>query len=329
MWAITQTALGGPEVLRLTETARPAPGPAEVLVRIHAAAVNPTDVWHRATGGLSGADGSPVPLGWDLSGTVEAVGIGVTLFQPGDEVFGMPRHPVPAGTYAEYATSPARHLAHKPAGLDHVQAAALPLAALTAWQALVDTAGVRPGERVLVHAAAGGVGHLAVQIAKARGAYVIGTASAAKHAFVRSLGADEVIDYRTTDFAEVVSGMDVVVDTIGGTYGPRSLRTLRPGGIVVSLASPDEAALAEEAAALGVRAVFMAVEADHAGMREIAALAERGELRPHIAQVLPLAEAGRAHELSQSGRTSGKIVLTTGAASTTSTGADTIRGARK
>ncbi|WP_330300245.1 NADP-dependent oxidoreductase [Streptomyces sp. NBC_00503] len=326
MWAITQTALGGPEVLRLTETARPEPGPAEVLVRIHAAAVNPTDVWHRTTGGLAGADGSPVPLGWDLSGTVEAVGIGVTLFRPGDEVFGMPRHPVPAGTYAEYATSPARHLAHKPAGLDHVQAAALPLAALTAWQALVDTAGVRPGERVLVHAAAGGVGHLAVQIAKARGAHVIGTASAAKHAFVRSLGADEVIDYRTTDFAEAVSGMDVVVDTIGGTYGPRSLRTLRPGGIVVSLASPGEAALAEEAAALGVRAVFMAVEADHAGMREIAALAERGELRPHIAQVLPLAEAGRAHELSQSGRTSGKIVLTTGA---TATGADAIRGARK
>lgn len=266
MRAITQTGFGGPGVLRLTETARPEPGPAEVLVRIHAAAVNPTDAWHRATGGLAGADVPPVPLGWDLSGTVEAVGIGVTLFRPGDEVFGMPRHPAPAGTYAEYATSPARHLAHKPAGLDHVRAAALPLAALTAWQALVDTADVRPGQRVLVHAAAGGVGHLAVQIAKSRGAYVIGTASAAKHAFVRSLGADEVVDYRTTDFAEAVSGVDVVVDTIGGAYGPRSLRTLRPGGIVVSLASPDEAPLAG-AAALGVRAVFMVVEADPAGLR--------------------------------------------------------------
>ncbi|MFE6845384.1 NADP-dependent oxidoreductase [Streptomyces sp. NPDC057686] len=312
MRAITQTGFGGPEVLRLTETRRPEPGPAEVLVRIHAAAVNPTDVWHRATGGLAGTGVPPVPLGWDLSGTVEAVGIGVTLFRPGDEVFGMPRHPAPAGTYAEYATSPARHLALKPAGLDHVQAAALPLAGLTAWQALVDTADVQPGGRVLVHAAAGGVGHLAVQIAKARGAHVIGTASAAKHGFVRSLGADEVVDYRTADFAETVTDVDVVLDTIGGAYGPRSLRTLRSGGIVVSLASPAEAALAQEAQRLGLRAVFMAVEADHAGMLEIASLAARGELRPHIAEILPLAQAGTAHELSQSGRTSGKIVLTNG-----------------
>ncbi|MFF9570431.1 NADP-dependent oxidoreductase [Streptomyces sp. NPDC014685] len=318
MRAITQDALGGPEVLRLATVDRPEPGPAEVLVRIHATAVNPTDVWHRETGGLAGADAPPAPLGWDLSGTVEAVGIGVTLFRPGDEVFGMPRHPVPAGTYAEYATSPARHLAHKPAGLDHVAAAALPLAGLTAWQALVDTADVRPGQRVLVHAAAGGVGHLAVQIAKSRGAYVIGTASAAKHDFVRSLGADEVVDYRTTDFAGTVTGVDVVLDTIGGAYGPRSLRTLRPGGLVVSLASPAEAALADEAGRNGVRAVFMAVEADRAGMRALAELAESGALRPHIAEVLPLARVGRAHELSASGRTSGKIVLTTDAHRSTS-----------
>ncbi|NXY94517.1 NADP-dependent oxidoreductase [Streptomyces sp. BR123] len=313
MQAVTQTGFGGPGVLRLTTADRPEPGPAEVLVRIHATAVNPTDVWHRATGGLAGTDVPPVPLGWDLSGTVEAVGIGVTLFRPGDEVFGMPRHPAPAGTYAEYATSPARHLAHKPAALDHVAAAALPLAGLTAWQALVDTADVRPGQRVLVHAAAGGVGHLAVQIAKARGAYVIGTASAAKHDFVRSLGADEAVDYRTTDFAEAVSDVDVVLDTIGGAYGPRSLRTLRPGGLVVSLASPAEAALADEARRLGLRAVFMAVEADRAGMQALADLVERGELRPHVAEVLPLAQAAEAHELSQSGRTSGKIILTTAA----------------
>ncbi|MFK0255138.1 NADP-dependent oxidoreductase [Streptomyces sp. NPDC090445] len=267
----------------------------------------------RAAGGLAGTGLPPVPLGWDLSGTVEAVGIGVTLFRPGDEVFGMPRHPAPAGTYAEYATSPARHLAHKPAALDHVAAAALPLAGLTAWQALVDTADVRPGQRVLVHAAAGGVGHLAVQIAKARGAYVIGTASAAKHGFVRSLGADEAVDYRTTDFAEAVSDVDVVLDTVGGAYGPRSLCTLRPGGLVVSLASPAEAALADGARRLGLRAVFMAVEADRAGMQALADLVERGELRPHVAEVLPLAQAAEAHALSQSGRTTGKIVLTTAA----------------
>ncbi|WP_223856120.1 MULTISPECIES: NADP-dependent oxidoreductase [Streptomyces] len=313
MRAITQDGFGGPEVLRLAVAERPEPGPAEVLVRIRAASVNPTDVWHRAVGGLAGTGVPPVPLGWDLSGTVEAVGIGVTLFRPGDEVFGMPRHPAPAGTYAEYAASPARHLVRKPAALSHAEAAALPLAGLTAWQALVDTAELRPGQRVLVHAAAGGVGHLAVQIAKARGAYVIGTASAAKHSFVRSLGADEVVDYRGTDFAAAVSDADVVLDTIGGDYGPRSLRTLRPGGIVVSLASPAEAALAEEAERLGVRAVFMAVEADQGGMRAIAGLAERGELRPHVSAVLPLAEAAKAHELSQSGRTTGKIVLVTGA----------------
>ncbi|MFF5445310.1 NADP-dependent oxidoreductase [Streptomyces sp. NPDC012888] len=313
MLAVTQRTLGGPDVLELSTTARPEPGPAEVLVRIHAASVNPTDVWHRATGGLAGADAPPVPLGWDLSGTVEAVGIGVTLFEPGDEVFGMPRHPAPAGTHAEYATSPARHLVHKPAGLTHTEAAALPLAALTAWQALVDTAGIRPGMRVLVHAAAGGVGHLAVQIAKARGAHVTGTASAAKHGFLRDLGAHEVVDYRTTDFETAATGIDIVLDTIGGEYGPRSLRTLRPGGIVVSLASPAEAALAEEARALGVRAAFMAVEADRAGMLAVAELAASGALRPHVATVLPLSRVAEAHELSASGRTSGKIVLTTDA----------------
>ncbi|MBH1933186.1 NADP-dependent oxidoreductase [Streptomyces sp. AV19] len=314
MRAIGQEALGGPEVLRAERTARPEPGFAEVLVRVHAAGVNPTDVWHRATGGIAALTGSgpaePVRLGWDLSGTVEAVGPGVTLFRPGDEVFGMPRHPVPAGTYAEYVTSPARHLVRKPAGLTHVQAAALPLAALTAWQALVDTADVRPGQRVLVHAAAGGVGHLAVQIAKARGAYVIGTARAAKHGLLRELGADELVDYTAADFAEAVRDVDVVLDAIGGAYGPRSLRTLRPGGLLVALASPAEARLAAEAEAAGRRAVFMAVEADHAGMREIAALAEDGRLRPVVDAVFPLDEAAAAHEAIATGRTSGKIVLT-------------------
>ncbi|MFF5707248.1 NADP-dependent oxidoreductase [Streptomyces sp. NPDC012794] len=306
MRAVAQDGFGGPEVLKVVEVERPEPGPAEVLVRVHAAGVNPTDSWHRATGGLAG---EVVRLGWDVSGTVEAVGLGVTTLAPGDEVFGMPRHPVPAGTYAEYVTSPARHLVRKPAALSHVRAAALPLAALTAWQALVDTAGVRPGQRVLVHAAAGGVGHLAVQIAKARGAYVIGTARAAKHAFLRGLGADEVVDYTAVAFEAAVPPVDVVVDAVGGEYGPRSLRALRPGGIVVSLASPAEVRLAQEARPLGLHAAFMAVEADQAGMREIAALVEDGLLRPEIDTVLPLELAGKAHELSDSGRTTGKIVL--------------------
>ncbi|MCM2423697.1 NADP-dependent oxidoreductase [Streptomyces sp. RKAG293] len=307
MRAIGQDEFGGPEVLKVIEVERPEPGPAEVLVRVHAAGVNPTDSWHRATGGLAG---TVIRLGWDVSGVVEAVGPGVTTLAPGDAVFGMPRHPVPAGTYAEYVTSPARHLVRKPAGLTHVQAAALPLAALTAWQALVDVADVRPGQRVLIHAAAGGVGHLAVQIAKARGAHVIGTARSAKHDFLRGLGADELVDYTRTDFETAVAPVDVVIDTIGGEYGPRSLRTLRESGTLVALASPAEAYLADQARPFGLRAAFMVVEADQAGMREIAALAEAGLLRPGIDTVLPLERAAKAHELADSRRTTGKIVLT-------------------
>ncbi|MFI6581189.1 NADP-dependent oxidoreductase [Embleya sp. NPDC050493] len=308
MRAIRQDTLGGPEVLKVVEVERPTPGASEVLVRVHAAGVNPTDYWHRASGGLLGD--TPVPLGWDVSGVVESVGLGVSVFRPGDEVFGMPRLPQPAGTYAEFVTSPARHLARKPAALSHVEAAALPVAALTAWQSLVDAADVRSGQRVLIHAAAGGVGHLAVQIAKARGAYVIGTARAAKHELLRGLGADEAIDYTSVDFAEAVRDVDVVLDTIGGEYGPRSLRTLRPGGLVVSLASPAEVELVPVAEAAGLRAGFTIVEPDQGGLKEIAALAEAGLLRPVIDAVLPLEQAGKAHELGESGRTSGKIVLT-------------------
>ncbi|SCL26000.1 NADP-dependent oxidoreductase [Micromonospora inyonensis] len=307
MRAVSQDSLGGPEVLKVVEVDRPEPGISEVLVRVHAAGVNPTDWWHRATGGLLGD--TPVRLGWDVSGVVEEVGLGVTMFAPGDEVFGMPRLPRPAGAYAEYVTSPARHLARKPAALSHVEAAALPVAALTAYQSLVDTARVRPGQRVLVHAAAGGVGHLAVQIAKAHGAYVIGTARAAKHAFVRGLGADEVVDYTHVDFASAVSDIDIVIDTIGGDYGPRSLRTLRPGGIVVSLTSPAEAYLAAEARERGLRAGFTIVEPDHAGMKAVAALVEAGQLRPEVDVVLPFDQVARAHEIGETGRTTGKIVL--------------------
>lgn len=307
MRAISQDVFGGPEVLRLIEQPRPEPGFGQVLVRVHAAGVNPTDFWHRAAGG---SQGRIVPLGWDVSGVVEACGPGVTLFAPGDEVFGMPRQPEPAGAYAEYLVSPARHLARKPAGISHAEAAALPLVSLTAWQALVDVAAVEPGQRVLVHGAAGGVGHVAVQIAKALGAEVIGTARAVKHDFVRSLGASRVVDYTVEDFAEVVSDVDVVLDTIGGEYGPRSLRTLRPGGIVVSLASPAEAALTPVAAAQGRRAQFMVVEADQAGMREVAALVERGLLRAELDTVFALEDAAKAHELGERRTTTGKIVLT-------------------
>lgn len=304
MRAVVVEQWGGPENLVEREVERPEPGLNEVLVRVHAAGVNPVDWKTRASGGLIAWGDVPV-VGWDVSGTVEAVGPGVGIFRPGDEVFGMPLFPRQVGAYAEYVVAPARHLAPKPASLTHVEAAALPLAALTAWQALVDAAGVRPGERVLVHAAAGGVGHLAVQIAKARGAYVIGTASAAKHDLVRELGADEVVDYRTNRFEDAVSDVDVVLDGLGGETAERSLTVLRDGGRLITLPGPDDVPAAGD----GVRADWVLVEPDHLGLREIAALVERGELRPVVDTVLPLGEAAKAHAIGERGRTTGKIVL--------------------
>ncbi|MEU3488152.1 NADP-dependent oxidoreductase [Streptomyces massasporeus] len=307
MRAISQDVLGGPEVLKEVQIERPAPKPNEVLVRVRAAGVNPTDWKHRATGGFLGQP--PFVLGWDVSGVVEAVGIGVVAFAPGDEVFGMLPYPYGHGSHAEYAIAPVRALTRKPAGVDHTQAGALPLVSLTAWQALTEHADLRPGQRVLIHAAAGGVGHVAVQIAKARGAYVIGTASAGKHEFLRSIGVDETIDYRETDVTEAVKDVDVVLDTIGGDNSLHSLRVLRPGGVLVSILPGGSDELYEEAARLGVRALRMLVDADRSGMEAIADLIETGKLRATIAGTFPLAEAAEAHTLGDTGRTTGKLVL--------------------
>lgn len=308
MRAMRVDRFGGPEVLEAVDIPRPSPGLSQVLVRVRAAGVNPTDWKHR--GGRRFLGDPPYVVGWDVSGVVEEVGLGVTLFKPGDEVFGMLPYPGGAGAYAEYVVGPARAFAPKPAAVDHVQAAAIPLVALTAWQCLVDTAHVRAGDRVLVHAAAGGVGHLAVQIAKSRGAEVIGTASAPRHDFVRSLGADEVVDYTSVDFADVVRDVDVVLDTIGEDYQLRSLRTLKRGGTMVSTVPRAAEGLFERAAELGVRAELILVEADHAGMLAIADLVERGQLRATIAGTFPLDRAAEAHRLGETGRTAGKLVLT-------------------
>ncbi|EFL01905.1 zinc-binding oxidoreductase [Streptomyces sp. SPB78] len=309
MLALHQTALGTPDVLRLAKVPRPVPGPGQLLVAVRAAGLNPTDFKHRSQRLF--LPPPPFTLGWDVSGTVVATGYGVTLFRPGDDVFGMLPYPHGAGSHAEYVTGPARAFAAKPAGIDHVQAAALPLAALTAWQALVDTAALRAGQRVLVHAAAGGVGHLAVQLAKERGAHVTGTASAPKHDFLRALGADACVDYRTEDFTATEEPYDVVLDPIGGETATRSVGVLRPGGVLVSLVpgAPDTPAAAEKA---GVRAVTLLVEHDHAGMRALAGLAADGRLRAHVSGTFPLAEGARAHAQGETGRTTGKLVLTVG-----------------
>lgn len=308
MHAISQQVLGGPEVLTEVELPRPVPGAGEILVRVHAAGVNPTDWLHRAVPGLFLGE-PPFVLGWDVSGEVVATGMGVALFQPGDEVFGMLPFPSGVGSFAEYTVGPARAFARKPRNLSHIEAGAMPLAALTAWQALVDTASLQSGQRVLIYAAAGGVGHFAVQIAKARGAYVIGTASAANHDFLRSIGVDEAIDYHTTDVDEVVRNVDVVLDSIDDDNSIRALRTLRPGGILVTLRAFGAVDLAAAARPLGVRAVRMLVQADHAGMAAIAELAEHGDLRPTIAGAFPFGDAAKAHELGETGRTVGKLVL--------------------
>ena len=311
MRAISPTSWGGPEVLTAVTLARPVPGPTEILVRVHAAGVNPVDWKTRATGGF-GMHNDPPVLGYDVSGVVEAVGLGVTLYRPGDEVFGMPEFPRQAGGYAEYAVGPARHFAPKPEALSHVEAAALPLAGLTAWQSLLETAQLTEGRRVLIHAAAGGVGHLAVQIAAAHGAHVIGTAREGKHALLKELGAHELIDYTRQDFAEALAGreVDIVLDSIGGDYGTRSLKVLRDGGTLITLPSPDEVPPATESAPRGIRTGFTLVEPDSTGMRALADLAAQGKLRPVVETVLPLERAADAHRLGETGRTRGKIVLT-------------------
>ena len=308
MLAIAVTRWGGPEVLEEVEVPRPEPGPTEILVAVHATSVNPTDWKARATGGFELWNDPPI-LGCDVSGVVEAVGPGASLFAPGDEVFGMPRFPDPSEAYAEYVAAPSRRFARKPAGLDHVHAAALPLVGLTAWQALAEVAQVRPGQRVLIHAAAGGVGHVAVQIAKALGAHVIGTASAAKHDFLRALGADELIDYRETDFAAGLRDVDVVLDAIGGDVALRSLEVLRRGGIHIALPIVDDPAVVARARELGVRTGWTLVEPDRGGLLALSELVEAGKLRVEVADVLPLADAARAHEIGEAGRTTGKLVL--------------------
>ncbi len=305
------TAYGGPEVLEPQEVERPEPIPTEVLVRITAAGINPVDWKTRQSGGFREAVGEPpLILGWDIAGVVEEIDPDVTRFAVGDRVFGMPWFPRIAGAYAEYATSPARQLAHAPDSLTDEQAGALPLAGLTAWQALVDAAEVGEGTRVLIHAAAGGVGHLAVQIAKAQGAYVIGTAREDKHDFLRELGVDEPIDYTAGRFEEAVSNVDVVFDLIAGEdYGLRSLRTLREGGLWMCIPADVPDAVAAAAQEQSKRAISFLVEPDYAGLESLAALIEAGNLRVEVEEAFPLEQAGRAHERLEEGRARGKIVL--------------------
>lgn len=308
---ITQRTTGGPEVLEIGSAPVPVPLPTEIRVRVAAAGVNPVDWKTRAGSGMAGVLGPPpYTVGWDVAGTVDAVGPGVTRFAVGDTVFGMPWFPRPASAYAEFVTAPSRHFAHRPAGLDETSAAALPLSGLTAWQCLVDIADVQSGQRVLVHAAAGGVGHLAVQIAKERGAHVIGTASSAKHDLLTDLGIDEAIDYRREEFEKVLEPVDVVFDLLGGDVALRSLDVLHPDGLMICLPSAAAADAMAAARERGLRATGMLVEPDGDGLDELAALVRRRRLRVVVAETFPLERASHAHRAGELGRTTGKLVLT-------------------
>jgi NADPH:quinone reductase-like Zn-dependent oxidoreductase len=297
---------GGPEVLKFEDAPRPRASSGEVLIRVHAAAVNPVD-WKIRAGYLKDRIAYVLPFipGWDVSGVVEATGPEVMKFKKGDEVYSRPDI-TRNGAYAEYIVVKATEVALKPRSIDHVHAAAIPLAALTAWQAIFDAAGLSAGQKILIHAAAGGVGGFAVQLAKWKGAHVIGTASARNQAFLRELGVDEPIDYEKAKFEDVVRDVDVVFDTIGGDTQQRSWKVLKKGGILVSIISqPSE----KEAAKHGVRLGYVFVQPNAAELAEIAKLVDSGKVKPVVETVLPLSEARRAQELSETGHTRGKIVL--------------------
>ncbi|QPC91165.1 NADP-dependent oxidoreductase [Mesorhizobium sp. INR15] len=306
MRAITQNAVGGPDVLIVADQPDPTPKAGEVLVRVKAAGINPVDVAVRA-GYYPLLGEPPFILGWDISGTVEAVGAGVVNFKVGDDMFGMPRFPRQAAAYAELAAVPADEIALKPKAADHIQTGALPLAGLTAWQGLVRHGGLKQGQRVLIHAGAGGVGHLAVQIAKARGAYVIATASPEKLDFVRSLGADEVIDYTKADFTREVRDIDLALEPVGGDHADQSLKVIRDGGTLVSLLNVNDATRAQ-ASARGIRVERMSVVPDGEGLRELGQLIDAGKLAVHVAKAFPLEQAGAAHAFLAT-RPIGKVVL--------------------
>lgn len=309
MKAMRIHAYGGTEVFRLEDAAMPEFGPKDILLKVVATSVNPVDCYFRM-GKLSGI--LPVPLPWilglDASGIVAAVGSEVTRFKVGDAVYSRPDIKRP-GTYAEYVAIDEAIVAMKPATISHVEAASLPLVSITAWETIVRLGEVRAGERVLVHAGSGVVGSIAVQLAKARGAHVVATTSARNAALVRSLGADEVIDYQAQVLSEATGNLDMVLDTIGGETQTASWPLLKKGGILVSVVSkPSD----EVAAKFGVRTGYLFIEPNAAILEEVAALVDAGKIRPVIGAEFALADLAEAHELSQSRRARGKIVVYVG-----------------
>jgi NADPH:quinone reductase-like Zn-dependent oxidoreductase len=304
MKAIRIHSYGGPEVLQYEDAPRPVLNDDDVLIKVMAAGVNPVD-WKIRQGYMKEMTVLPLILGWDVAGVIEEKGPKVTNLEIGDSVYTRPAI-LRNGGYAEYIAVKASEVALKPTNIDYIQAAAVPLAALTAWQSIFDLAHLQAGQKILIHAAAGGVGHFAVQFANWAGAHVIGTASANNHEFLKSIGAHEAIDYNTTAFEDVVHDADVVLDTMSGEVWQRSWKVLRKGGIMVSTLRGPEAGGMD---ALNKLCAHVFVQPDAAQLEEIAALIDNGRVRPEISEVFPLREADKAHIANQSGHTRGKIVL--------------------
>lgn len=307
MKAIRVLDYGDAAALRYEDVPRPEPQPGEALVRVRAAGVNPID-W-KVCAGLA-REWLPLSLpvipGWDLSGEVAALGDGATGLAVGDEVIGYLGLHHRQGAYAEYVAAPTEILAPRSPRLDHAHAAAVPLAALTAWQALFERAALQSGQRVLILGGAGGVGHFAVQLARWAGAHVVATTSRANLEFVHSLGAATVIDYTRARLEEAVEPVDAVFDTVGGAAREPAWRVIRPGGVLVTIVGKPAQ---ETAAAHGVRATSFLVRPDGEQLRRIVGLLDEGHLRVELAATYPLAEAGRAHERSRGGHVRGKLAL--------------------
>lgn len=312
MKAFVLTGVTGPASLQLTDLPTPTPAAGEVLVRVKALSINPVDVKTSHGTGVYGRlkEENPLIPGWDIAGEITEVGAGVTEFKMGDAVFGMVNFPGHGRAYAEYVSAPAAYLALKPANISYEEAAASTLAALTAWQAFTEKSRVQPGQRVLIHAAAGGVGHFAVQLAKEFGAYVIGTSSAAKREFVLSLGADEHIDYTQVRFEDAVQPVDLVLDTIGGDNMVRSLEVVNPGGTLISIPSGVSPHLAERAQSKGINGFFFLVASSGPDMQQLAERLADGRLHPYVARTFSFAELPAALREVETGKTQGKIVVT-------------------
>lgn len=311
MKAIILRGFGGVENLVVSEVPVPDISDNEVLVKVKAFSINPVDIKTRLGRGHASRlkEYNPMILGWDISGIINKTGKSVTSFKAGDEVFGMVNFPGHGKAYAEYVAAPELHLALKPFNVSHEEAAAASLAALTAWQILKEKSGIKPGYRVLIHSASGGVGHYAVQMAKYLGGYVIGTSSGRNRDFVISLGASEHVDYEKQIFEDVLNDIDFVLDTMGGDYIDRSLKVLRCGGTIISIPSGASEFVREKAKEKGLNGDTFRVQSNGRDMKEISDLLQLGIVKSHVSKTFGFDEIQSAHQQIETGKTKGKIVV--------------------